>query len=216
MYSPVSKSTKYAANHWITPNPKESSHAVEQLLGQENLNDFNNFASKFFHFYSTFVCNLHLVPLSISSKKGKLEHARSHKLIIHYVVLFLLATSMVHKMVAFSYQLAAADPLDSLTLMCVVTLSCYIVSLSLSYVTLSQPNEVIDLINGLAEILASCTRQDGHVTRIIANTKTAAFTVSLAFLGAAVPLALSSFSHIRFSTLLVLSCGRSYRTASMG
>ena len=81
---------------------------------------------------------------------------------------------MAHKLVAFLYQIAVADPLDSITLMCAGTLSCYTVTLSLSHVTLFQPDEVIDLINGLPEILASCTEQDGHVTRITTNTKTAA------------------------------------------
>ena len=167
---------------------------LEQFIPQTNLHRLFNLAEKSFQLFTKINCKLCLIPYSLSDD-GKLEPISRTKLWIHYLVLSVLAVSMMHKLIIFIF-LISSGTLDTETFFCGAVSLCYVVAFSLSSSTLILPEETMDMINGWPKILMHFPDEDGKVMLLVANTKTAVVILEIAILMMVIASAGSGFSIV--------------------
>ena len=174
---------------------------AEQLISSQSLQRFYTFSENCFYFYADCSCSLCLVPLSVSTVKGRLEPASTKERILHYFMLTLLTVSMLHKL-GVSVYMVMFEPMDATTFMSVATFLACFVSLTASASSIFRSDVAIDLLAGWPQILACYPQKDGRVLGIVSNTKTAIVVSGLAVLGFVIGIGISMFSLILPSLLV--------------
>ena len=167
---------------------------LEQFIPQTNLHRLFNLAEKSFQLFTKINCKLCLIPYSLSDD-GKLEPISRTKLWIHYLVLSVLAVSMMHKLIIFIF-LISSGTLDTSTFLCGAVSLCYLVGFSASSSDLILTDVTMDLINGYPKIMMHYSDEDGKVMPVIANTKTAVVIAGTAILMMLIALAASGISIV--------------------